>query len=99
MLKMPQGILQIDPIALKAVKLKRATFAYPSPDYLKEEPAGAYFLPTDSRVAVLRTTKFESVDLALVQHPDRTAADELKGSSCRFAWIPLSWLESCDASI
>ena len=81
------------------MKLKRATFAYPSPDYLKEPPAGAYFLPTGSQVAVLRTTKFEGVDLALVQHPDRTAPDELKGSSCRFAWIPLSWLESSDVTI
>ena len=79
------------------MKLLRAVFAYPSPDHIKEMPAGAYFLPTDSQVAVLRTTKFEGVDLALVQHPDRTAPDELKGDSCRFAWIPLLWLESSDA--
>jgi hypothetical protein len=84
------GILQLDTIALNAVKLTRATFAYPSPNYLKEPPAGAYFPPTDSRVAVLRTAKFEGVDLALVQHPDRTAPDELKGTSCRFSWVPLS---------
>jgi hypothetical protein len=78
------------------VKLKRAVFAYPSPNYLKELPIGAYFLPIGSRVAVLKTSKFEDVDMAFIQHPDRTAPDELKGTSCRFTWMPLSWLESAD---
>jgi hypothetical protein len=74
------------------MKLNRTIFAHAAPDYLTSPPVATRLVPAGGEVAILRTGRFDGLDMALVQHPDRTAPDSLKGNKCSFAWIPMSWL-------
>jgi hypothetical protein len=74
------------------MKLHRTIFAHANPDYLTGSPVATRLIPAGCDVAILRTSKLDGLDMALVQHPDRTVLDSLKGDKCSFAWIPMSWL-------